>query len=265
MSELSGQGLHSAARSAVKFRRREGNVALRVAGVETAIHELKVADTLRSSAVALRDGVRVSTVEHLFAALAGLGLYAGVVVEIDGPEVPLLDGGASRFVERLSMLGAPRSSPPLRVARDGMVSVGDSQYEFSVLEGAVIVEVEVEFDHPRIARHARWEGDPDDFASRIAPARTFGFEHEVEALLARGLASHVSPESVVVLGPDRILCAGAPYTSDEPVRHKLLDVMGDAYVHGGPPRGRLHAFKPGHAATHEAMKRAIDLGILRHH
>src|SRR5690606_8548586 len=114
----------------------------------------------------------------------------------------------------------------------------------------------------RLERHAAWRGDPDDFRERIAPARTFGFAHELDSLLARDLARHVDPASVVVLAVDRVLSAGPPFRADEPARHKLLDLIGDLYAHGGPPAGTVHAIRPGHAATHEAVRRALEEGIV---
>ncbi|AKU93474.1 UDP-3-O-[3-hydroxymyristoyl] N-acetylglucosamine deacetylase [Labilithrix luteola] len=261
MIAIAGQGLHSAAYSTVRFSVRAGAVAFRVAGVETPIDELEVADTARSSAVLLRDGRRLATVEHLFAALGGLRIRSDIVIDVEGPEVPLVDGGAQRFAKELIALGPTRSRPRLRVAREATLAVGGSRYEFAISNETSVV-VDVDFDHPKIERHARWDGDSSDFVARIAPARTFGFEHEVEELLARGLASHVSPESVIVLGRDRVLSAGAPYEADEPARHKLLDLVGDMYLHGGPCVGIVRASKPGHAATHEAMKQALAAGIL---
>jgi UDP-3-O-[3-hydroxymyristoyl] N-acetylglucosamine deacetylase len=202
----------------------------------------------------------VGTVEHLFAALAGAGIRSGVSIEIEGPEVPLVDGGARAFFDVLAGLEIEASDPSLRVAREAMIEVGESRYEFR--PGARIeLDVEVDFD-PRLERRARWSDDPADFRERIATARTFGFDHEVEHLLARGLANHVTPESVVVICKDRILSAGAPFEADEPARHKLLDLIGDLYLHGGPPRGLIRATRPGHAATHEAMRRAVMDGVL---
>ena len=113
----------------------------------------------------------------------------------------------------------------------------------------------------RRRRHASWDGAPASFRSSFAPARTFGFFREVASLAERGLASHVAAESVVVIGDD-ILSAGRPFSADEPARHKLLDLAGDLYLHGGPPLGRVRAIRPGHAATHEAVRRALETGIL---
>jgi len=260
---LEGQGLHTAARGAVILSRRAGPVVLRARGEgERRRDELAVVGTTRSTAVATLDGgLRLGTVEHLFAALGGMSIHAGVAIEVEGGELPLLDGGASAFVEALRGLGVPRSAPSLRVVTEAVLEVGSSRYELSPGEG-VDLEVEIDFGDLRLAPRARWQGDADDFAARIAPARTFGFEREVSELLARGLAGHVSPESVIVIGDDRVLAAGAPFTSDEPARHKLLDLVGDLWIHGGPPRGRVRAVRPGHAATHEVVRRALASGAM---
>jgi UDP-3-O-[3-hydroxymyristoyl] N-acetylglucosamine deacetylase len=246
----------------VRLARCAGPTRVRRGAEEATLGELVVVDTARSTTIARRDGgLRVATVEHLFAALAASGAREGVLVELEGPEIPLADGCALAFADAIAALGVAPSAPRLRVERDGAIQVGVSRYTFRRAEG-VTVEVHVDFGDARLAKTARWEGDPADFRARVAPARTFGFEHEIEELLARGLASHVDRESVVVLGPDRILSAGRPFEPDEPARHKLLDLVGDLFVHGGPPIGATIAERPGHAATHQAVAQAIDRGLL---
>jgi UDP-3-O-[3-hydroxymyristoyl] N-acetylglucosamine deacetylase len=241
---------------------RDGPAALRVSGREAPLDTLRVVATERSTTVASEDGAaRVATVEHLFAALAASGARRGFVLEIAGPEVPLADGGASAFADAIAALELPSHPPRLVIARAGRVEVGASVYELEPGDG-VEVSVAVDFGDARLAPVASWHGDCADFRARIATARTFGFAREVEELLGRRLASHVTPESVVVVCDDRVLSAGRPFSADEPARHKLLDLLGDMYVHGGPPRGRVRATRPGHAATHEAMTRALALGIL---
>ena len=254
---IRGQGLHTAGWGSVAFEAREGAVHLRANGIEVPLSELSAVATERSTTIGTSDGrIRVATLEHVFAALGGLGIHAGVTIVIEGSEAPLADGGARAFASELA--GFSASAPTLRIAREGVVEVGNSRYEFAPGERCRL-EVEVDFD--RLAGAAAWDGDAMDFLARIAPARTFGFEHEVSALLAKGLASHVTPESVVVIGEDRVLSAGAPFTADEPARHKLLDLIGDLYLHGGPPLGTLRATRPGHAATHDAIRRAMQCGI----
>ena len=248
---VEGRGLHTGQRGAVRFElleRLDAPVVLRAVAREVPIAALKVVDTTRSTTVADASGsVRFATIEHVLAALGGLGIHTGVAVAIEGPEAPLADGGARAYVEALFSLGlgAHATAPAgpgragtglpatalaagLRVAKDGVIAVGASRYELRVAE-ATSIEVVVDYADARIAREARWDGDARDFRDRIAVARTYGFEHEVADLLARGLASHVTPESVVVIGAS-IMASGAPFTADEPARHKLLDLVGDLYL-----------------------------------
>lgn len=260
---LEGQGLRSGVHARIRFVRSVGPVRLRAGEASSCVDELVFDGTSRSTRASTWDGrIRIGTVEHLFAALGGSSVREGLVVEIVGPEVPLIDGGARAFVEALDRLELDRRArPSLRVVRAGVVEVGRSVYVFSPRD-RVHVGVEIDFDDPRLAPTAEWDGDADDFRERIAPARTFGFASEVEQLAARGLASHVAPESVVVVAADRILSAGSPFRSDEPARHKLLDLVGDLYAHGGPPIGSVRAIRPGHAATHEGVRRALAEGLL---
>lgn len=260
---LEGRGLHTGRPARLTLRRTErAEVELVAFGRVVALRDLVVVSGDRSTVVASRDGtVRVATVEHVLAAVGGLGIRAGLAIDVEGDEVPLLDGGARGFAAALAALGLPSAPAALVVARAGAIEVGASRYTF-VPDDGTRLEAQLELELPNLLRSASWSGDPDDFLARIAPARTFGFEHEVLALVERGLASHVAPESVVVLGPERVLAAGEPFTPDEPARHKLLDLVGDLTLHGGPPRGLVQAFRPGHAATHEAVRRALDVGIL---
>lgn len=271
MSVISGWGLHGGGPSSIRFVAHDGPVVLRAGGIDTRIADLRVVDTTRSTTVANASGsVRVATIEHVCAALGGLGVHEGVAVVLEGREPPLADGGARLYADALRALarqaGIRATRPALRIARDGVIEIKGSCYELRCAvrddPDAVELEVALEFDDERIAKEARWSGDPEDFRLRIASARTFGFEVEVGDLLARGLASHVTPESVVVIGKDRVLSAGDAFTADEPARHKLLDLVGDLYLHGGPPRGSLRATRPGHAATHEVMRAAHDQGLI---
>lgn len=259
-----GHGLHSGAPGAVRFERHDGPTILRARSIDTRVVDLRVADTVRSTTVVDASGaVRVGTIEHVLAALGGLGLHAGVAVIVDGAEPPLADGGARLYVDLVRALGVVPTASPLRVVRDGVIEHGESRYELRRDDGhGVKLEVSIDFGDARIAKDACWTGDPDDFRDRIAVARTFGFEHEVGDLLERGLASHVTPESVVVIGEGRVLSSGAPFTADEPVRHKLLDLVGDLFLYGGPPRGSVRVTRPGHAATHVVMARALAEGLV---
>jgi len=259
---LQGRGLHSGAPCTVVLLREPGPVALSQGGARATVRDLVVASTARATTVEAPGGtLRVGTVEHAFAALAGLGVREGLELRVEGPEMPLLDGGALAWCEAIARLAVPAASPRLRVTRAASYEVGPSRYELAPGDRGIDVSVHVELDS-RFEPVARWRGDPQDFVSRIAPARTFALAHEVEELARRGLARHADPASVVVLAPDAVLSSGRPFTPDEPARHKLLDLIGDLYLHGGPPVGSVHAVRPGHASNARAIRRALEDGVL---
>ncbi len=259
---LEGRGLHGGKPSSVRLVARPGPVTIRVGDREAALAELKVVGTVRAMTLeAPAAAFRVVTIDHLFAALAGLGIYDGLCIDVTGGELPLLDGGATEWCAALATLAVASSQPRLRVAREALIEARASRFAFAVGEG-VEATAKIEFDDTRLALDAAWSGDASDFVARIAPARTFAFAAEIEGILKRGLAQFVAPTSVVVIAEDAIHAAGNPFTADEPARHKLLDLLGDMYLYGGPPIGRVEAFRPGHGATHEAMERAMADGVL---
>ncbi len=238
---------------------RQGDAASDITFNGAPLSEWHPVPALRSTAIARAD-VQARTVEHLFAALAGLRWRLGVAIELEGNEAPILDGCAATWTTALRALDVAPSGPRLRVLRPERIEVGASVYELSPGDHPR-VSVAIELDDPRVAREASWDGDPLDFAARIATARTFCLASELDELARLGLASHVTPEMVVVLG-DEILAAGRAFEADEPARHKLLDLVGDLFLHGGPPLGRVHARRPGHRATHEALRIATERGAL---
>jgi UDP-3-O-[3-hydroxymyristoyl] N-acetylglucosamine deacetylase len=262
---LEGVGLHSGVTSRVRVSRRAGPVTLEAAGVVARLDELSVVSTARATTVQAHAGkLRVGTIEHAFAALAGMGVYDGIALSVDGPEMPLLDGGAAAWCDAIAALCLVARGPMLRVLRPATIDVGASRYEFAPGD-RVEVHVRVAFDavdQGRLAADAHWNGEASDFRARIAPARTFALARDMDELAAGGLARHVDPTSVVVVTADAILHTGRPFSPDEPARHKLLDLVGDLYVGGGPPVGTVRALRPGHAANAEALARARAEGVV---
>jgi UDP-3-O-[3-hydroxymyristoyl] N-acetylglucosamine deacetylase len=262
---VEGVGLHTGAASRVLLCAAAGPVVLCAGDVQARVDELVIASTVRTTTVeAHRGALRLGMVEHLFAALAGLGIHGGVSVSVEGPELPLLDGGSAAWCAAIDRLRPVATRARLRVAREAVMEVGASLYEWWPHDG---VEVEVRMDlagHDavRVEPEARWSGDAADFRSRIATARTFALAADIDELLNAGLARHVDAESVVLLAPHVVYSAGRPFSSDEPARHKLLDLLGDMYLYGGPPVGRVRAVRPGHAANHRALSRARAEGIV---
>lgn len=241
---------------------RRGPVRLATGQGEATLEQLAVVATARATTVESGDArVRVGTVEHVLSALAGLGIHQDLTLRVEGPEMPLLDGGASAWCEALASLHLPSTRPALRVTREAAFEVGPSRFELSPAT-EVDVEVRIDLGDPRFSKEARWQGQPGDYVERIAPARTFTLARDVEELVRRGLARHVDPASVVVLAPDAVHHAGRPFLADEPARHKLLNLIGDLYLHGGPPLGRVVASRPGHASNARAIRRAIEQGVL---
>ncbi len=257
-----GRGLHGGALCSVRLMRRPGPLVFAHGPGAAPIAELCVVRTDRGVCVeAPRIGLKVDLVEHLCAALAGLGVRRDLAVAVIGGEVPLLDGGARELAAALQALELPREPAPLRVARAGEIKVEDAVYRFAPAAGP---RLEVEVCFPGVGtEHASYEDDAQRFMREIAPARTFGYAREAEELRAQGRARHVDPSAVLVLGPDgESLLASAPRAPGELARHKLLDLMGDLFLHGGPPRGLISATRPGHAATHRAVREALDRGLL---
>jgi UDP-3-O-[3-hydroxymyristoyl] N-acetylglucosamine deacetylase len=210
-------------------------VAIAVAGRPLPVVGLRVAAVDHATTVDI-EGSRVATVEHLLGACAGMGVHEGLLIEIHGDEAPLLDGGARLWCELLAELDVRPSPPPLVVLEQGVVEVGASRYTFAV--GARQLRVRVDYGDARLSKEASWAGDAEDFRGRIAPARTF------------------------LVAPEEIHWAGRPFEADEPARHKLLDLAGDLFLYGGPPEGTLEAVRPGHGATHEAMRVALERGLV---
>ncbi len=261
---LEGIGLRSGLPARVILHRRPGPFALHASGVDTPRALLHAEDADRATLV--RAGAStVATVEHLLAACAALGLHEGLLVEVVGGEVPLLDGCARAFAAALATLDLAPREPPLVVTREETIAHGESRYTFRPAKGPArtgTVAVTLAFDDPRIAPDAAWDGSAGDFLGRIAGARTFAFAHEVLPLIAAGHASHVDRASAVVFTPDAVLASGAPVAPDEPARHKLLDLLGDLFLYGGPPRGHVHALRPGHRATHAILHEALARGVV---
>lgn len=259
---LHGRGLHTGERCTLTLTRAAGPVCFETPAGDVVREELRVVRTdrgVRVRADAL--GFELELVEHLFAAFAGMGVQSGVRVGVRGPEVPLADGGAREFALALAALAAPPEAPSLRVARPAELSVGRAVYAFTPAARASAA-VTVEFPG-RGVEHAAWDGTPATFISAIAPARTFGFQRDYAALQAEGRAAHVDLHAVLVLNDDgSALFPDAPGVPNELARHKLLDLLGDLYLFGGPPLGHVRAVRPGHTATHHVVREALARGVL---
>jgi UDP-3-O-[3-hydroxymyristoyl] N-acetylglucosamine deacetylase len=234
-------------------------------GASVSLADLAPVRTDRGVTLATVDGrVRVDLVEHLLAAIGGLGITRDLYIEPSGGELPLLDGGCARFadaLEELRLVGDDEGPPRLRVLRDATFEHGISRYELKRGDRAR-VRVEIDFPPPVGRQRASWDGDPTDFRARIAPARTFGWSHEAEALRAAGRAGSVDLASVLVLDDHGPVAGCMAAGEDEPARHKLLDLVGDFALRGGPAVGTTLAFAPGHTANHAVLAWGLAEGVL---
>ena len=219
-------------------------------------------DRLHYATALSRDAGTVETVEHLLAALVGLGVD-NVVVELNQPEVPIMDGSAASFVYLVHEAGLKRLTRPrryLKVLRSVSLTRGDKSIALYPSEHFKITYT-ISFDHP-LLRHMTHtlRVTQESFVDEIAPARTFGFLKEVEMLRKKGLALGGSLDNAVVLGETGILNNSLRF-EDEFVRHKILDAIGDLALLGSPVIGHLVAHRGGHelhAAFAEKFLRETD-------
>lgn len=196
-------------------------------------------------------GVRIASIEHLMSALAGCSVD-NAVIELDGPEVPVMDGSAAPFVFLIECAGSIEQNAPrrvLKILKD--VTVSDPHRSASLGRGeGLSIDFEIDFDNPMIARQ-EWaiQLDQASYKRDISRARTFGFLDEVDKLRAMGLARGGSLDNAIVINGQGILNKGGLRYDNEFVRHKVLDLVGDLYLAGGPIAGNVRGVRAGHALT----------------
>jgi UDP-3-O-[3-hydroxymyristoyl] N-acetylglucosamine deacetylase len=259
---LEGVGLHGGTRGAVVFVAAPGPTTLGRGDDRAALGALEVRGADHASIARLPSGTTIRTVEHLLAAIAGLRAFEGLRVDLEGEEIPLFDGGASELCRAIEAIApGTRSSPPrahAKITRAASYALDDASMSLAPGDGTEI-EVEIAFEASRFGRAlagtARWLGDASSFVSEIAPSRTFGAAAELESLRARGLASHVPKGAVIAIDVDDP--DWAPRDPEEPIRHKLLDLIGDLAPLGAPLLGTLVARRPSHRTTRTMLGRAV--------
>jgi UDP-3-O-[3-hydroxymyristoyl] N-acetylglucosamine deacetylase len=204
-------------------------------------------------------GTSVATIEHLMAALRALDID-NVMVEIDGPEVPVMDGSADSFIDAVDRAGIASLDAPrryIKILKPVTVRMGESIAEFRPYDG-MRIEIEIDFANPLIGCQVfSADIDADVFRGEIARARTFGFLSDVEALWARGLALGASLENAVVIGEDRVINPEGLRFADEFVRHKALDAVGDLALIGAPIVGCYRSYRGGHRLNVRAVEALI--------
>ncbi len=220
-----------------------------------------VGETRLSSCLVHQD-VKVYTVEHLMSALAGMGVD-NAYVDVDGPEVPIMDGSAAPFVLLVQQAGMEEQPAPkrfLRVKRTVEIQDGDKWARLEPYEG-LRLQFSIVFNHPVIDRTR--QSVSVDFAEtsylkEIARARTFGFMHDVEQLRENGLALGGGLDNALVLDEFRLLNADGLRFADEFIRHKVLDAIGDLYLLGRPLLGAFSAHKSGHALNNRLLRALVS-------
>jgi UDP-3-O-[3-hydroxymyristoyl] N-acetylglucosamine deacetylase len=262
---LSGVGVHSG--DDVKMTLHPAEAGHGIAFLRTGLpggldriidaRHLSVTATELCTVIGDRDDGAVATIEHLMAAFAGLGID-NVLVEIDGPEVPILDGSAALFVDAIDQVGIVAMNATrryLKVLRPIRVTQGRGFAELLPNDRAFRLDVEIDFATPVIGRQRRTvDLSPSLFRREISRARTFGFMRDVEKLWSAGFALGASLENTVAIGEDGIINPEGLRYADEFVRHKILDAVGDLSLAGLPLLGTYRSYCGGHRLNFSVLE-----------
>ena len=262
---FAGVGLHTGAHVRVAIRPAAPNAGITFVRTDVradnAVHVSPeaVTKTQLGTVISNEAGVTVSTIEHLMAAMAALAID-NAVVELDGPEIPIMDGSSEPFIQILDRAGRRRQEAARRyieILSPVTVTEGDKHATLSPCD-QFEVAFEIEFASRAIGRQrVDFVIDEESFREELSDCRTFGFLQEVEALRAIGLARGGSMENAVVIDGDRVLNPEGLRRPDEFVRHKALDAVGDLYVLGLPIIGRFEGVLAGHGLNN-ALVRALS-------
>ena len=261
-----GVGLHSGkkvlmvlrpapADTGVVFRRTDLEAQIDVPAYAANVGETLLGTTL------IKDGARVSTIEHLMSAFAGLGLD-NAYIELSAEEVPIMDGSAGPFVFLLQSAGIEEQPAPKRFARilqSIQVQDGDKWARFTPYNGFK-VNFEIEFNHPIFKKRdqsASMDFSTTSFLREISRARTFGFMRDLEFMRSRNLALGGSMDNAIVLDDYRVLNEDGLRYEDEFVKHKILDAIGDMWVLGHPLLAAYSAYKSGHALNNQLLRKVL--------
>ncbi len=253
----SGIGLHSGikvnmtlhpaeADTGIRFRRNGTVQRTEVAAIWQNAIETPLSTTLKGEA-----DIKVGTIEHLLSALYGCAID-NVVIEMNGPEVPVMDGSSAPFVFLIECAGSVIQDSPrraLEICRD--VTVSDSRRSVTAMPGrGLSIDFEIDFDNPAVARQ-RWsiQVTQASYKREVSRARTFGFLEEVDKLREMGLALGGSLDNAIVIDGDQVLNDGGLHYDNEFVRHKVLDLIGDLSLIGGPVIGKFRCTRTGHSMT----------------
>ena len=262
-----GIGLHSGRKSSLSIKPAPVNSGIQFVRIDLPEPIMIPADALlvgdtRLASVLQKDGVRVSTVEHLLSACAGLGLD-NLLIEVDCEEIPIMDGSAASFLFLLESAGIAEQDAARQfmvIKKPVEVRDGDKLARLEPFFGFKL-DFMIDFKHPAVdktGQHCVVDFAEQAYRSEIGRARTFGFAHEVEALREIGLARGGSLDNAIVLDEHRILNNEELRYDDEFVRHKILDAIGDLYLAGHPIVGSYIAKKSGHALNNALLRKLFE-------
>ena len=262
-----GVGLHTGAKVYMTLRPAPPNSGIIFRRVDLARPvEIKatphaVGDTRLSSCLE-RDDVRISTVEHLMSAFAGLGID-NAYVDLSAPEVPIMDGSAAPFVFLLQSAGIEEQSAPkkfIRVLNPVRVEEGTKWVQLEPHNGFKL-SLSIDFDHPlfdKMRKSVSVDFSDTSYIKEVSRARTFGFMQDVETMRGQGLALGGSLDNAIVMDEYRVLNTDGLRYEDEFVKHKVLDAIGDLYLLGHPLIGAFSGQKSGHALNNQLLRRLLE-------
>lgn len=243
----------------VVFRRTD----LGVANAEILAHADNVSDTQLGTTITNDAGISVAVVEHLMAAVCGLGID-NMIIEIDGPEVPIMDGSSAVYCELLLQAGLKAQGAPrrrIRILETVEIVDGPKRATLSPSDDThLTLRARIEYDNSVIGvQQMALRLAPGMFARNLAFARTYGFARDVEMLRTMGLARGGSLDNAVVIDDDEaIMNPEGLRTEDEFVRHKMLDAVGDLMLAGAPIAGAYDAVQPGHALNNKLVRKLLE-------
>jgi len=265
--DLTGIGVHKGSAVSISIHPADQNTGIVFVrtdsgadGVDVPASYRTVCATEQRTVIGHCPRTSVATVEHLMAALRGLGVD-NAVVEIDGDEVPVMDGSSELFVAAIDQTGIRQMDAPrryIRVLRPIRVGNGDQYGELLPHDGFAL-DITIDFDNPLIGRQqVILEITPDHFRKELSRARTFGFMKDVEQLWASGFALGASLDNAIVIKEERVLNQEGLRYSDEFVRHKALDALGDLALAGDPIIGKYRSLRGGHKLNHQVLTALLE-------
>jgi len=267
MIRATGVGLHTGAKvymtlrpaapnTGIVFRRTDLEKPVEIRGEPYAVGDTRLSSCLE------RNGVRVSTVEHLMSALAGLGVD-NAYVDLTAAEVPIMDGSAGPFVFLLQSAGIEEQNAPkkfIRIVKPIEVREGDKWVRFEPHNGFKLT-MSIDFAHPvfdKAPQSVTVDFSTTSYVKEVSRARTFGFMQDVETMRSQGLALGGSLDNAIVMDEYRVLNTDGLRYEDEFVKHKVLDAIGDLYLLGHPLIGAFSGHKTGHALNNRLLRRLME-------